>query len=154
LDARDMAIDFRNILRNSPLKVTPKRLAILDILAEEPTYLGAEDIWTRLKERFTNMGLPTVYRNLEYLSKEMIIMKVIHPDRKLYYYFCHNKDHHHHFICTNCKKVEDLAFCGMEKIEEEVRQRLKGNVTSHLLQVFGFCKDCAPQELSLYRQAR
>lgn len=148
-----MGIDFQNILRNSPLKVTPKRLAILDILADAPTYLGAEDIRKRLKERFTSMGLPTVYRNLESLTNENIIIKITHPDRKLYYYFCHNNDHHHHFICTKCKKVEDLAFCGMEKIEEEVRQHLKGSVTSHLLQVFGYCKDCKPQELPSYRQA-
>ena len=92
-------MDFQNILRNSRLKATPKRLAILDILADDPTYLSPEDIWKKLKKRFTNMGLPTVYRNLEYLSKENIVIKVIHPDRKLYYYYCHNTDHHHHFIC-------------------------------------------------------
>jgi Fe2+ or Zn2+ uptake regulation protein len=139
-------IDFQNILRNSRLKATPKRLAMLDILADNAIYLSPEDVWKKLKGRFTNMGLPTVYRNLEYLSKENIIIKVIHPDRKLYYCFCHNTDHHHHFICTSCKKVEDLAFCGMEKIEEEVRKKLKGDVVSHLLQVFGFCKECTPQK--------
>jgi Fe2+ or Zn2+ uptake regulation protein len=145
-------MDFQNILRSSRLKATPKRLAILAILADDPTYLSPEDIWKKLKERFTNMGLPTVYRNLEYLSKENIIIKVIHPNRKLYYYYCYNTDHHHHFICTSCKKVEDLAFCGMEIIEEEVKKRLKGNVVSHLLQVFGFCKECAPQKISSHRR--
>ena len=50
------------------------------------------------------------------------------------------------------QKVEDLAFCGMEKIEEEVIKKLKGNVVSHLLQVFGFCKECAPQKPLLPRQ--
>ena len=147
-------MDFQNVLRNSRLKATPKRLAILDILAGERTYLSPEDVWKKLKKRFTNMGLPTVYRNLEYLSNENIIIKVIYPDRKLYYYYCHNTDHHHHFICTNSKKVEDLAFCGMEAIEDEVKKKLKGNVISHLLQVFGFCKEClSPKPLS-YRQKR
>ncbi len=142
-------MDFQNILRNSRLKATPKRLALLDILAAEPTYLSPEDIWKKLKERFTAMGLPTVYRNLEYLAKENIIIKVIHPNRQLYYYFCHNADqHHHHFVCTGCKKVEDLAFCGMDKIEEEVKKKLKGNVVSHLLQVFGFCKECSSRSQS------
>jgi len=143
---RQESTDFQTILRNSQMKATPKRLAMLDILAAEPTYLSPEDIWKKLKGRFTNMGLPTVYRNLEYLSEENIITKVIHPDRKLYYYYCHNTDHHHHFICTNCKKVEDLAFCGMNKIEKEVINKLKGNVISHFLQVFGYCKECIPQK--------
>jgi hypothetical protein len=40
----------------------------------------------------------------------------------------------------------------MEIIEEEVKKRLKGNVVSHLLQVFGFCKECAPQKMSSHRR--
>ncbi len=39
-----------------------------------------------------------------------VIFKVIHPDRKLYYLFCDNRKHHHHFICTSCKRVDDLNF--------------------------------------------
>lgn len=148
LDVKREDMDFQNILRSSRLKATPKRLAILDILASYPTYLSPEDIWNKLKKRFTSVGLPTVYRNLEYLSKESIIIKVIHPDRKLYYYYCRNTDHHHHhFVCTNCKKVEDLTFCGMDEIEKEVRSKLKGNVVSHLLQVFGFCNECSSRTL-------
>jgi len=146
-------LDFQSILRNSRLKATPKRLAILDVLAKEETYLSPEDVWKRLKEHFVSMGLPTVYRNLEQLSDENIIFKVIHPNRQLYYYYCHNTDHHHHhFICTNCKKVEDLTFCGMKEIEEEVKGKLRGNVVSHLLQVFGFCKECKRNELPKQKQ--
>jgi Fe2+ or Zn2+ uptake regulation protein len=43
--------------------------------------LSPEDVWKRLKEHFVSMGLPTVYRNLEQLSDENIIFKVIHPNR-------------------------------------------------------------------------
>ncbi len=150
---KDMDTDFSTLLRNYKLKATPKRLAILDILADDPTYLSPEDVWKRLKSLFMNIGLPTVYRNLEYLSNESIIMKIVHPDRKLYYYYCDNTDHHHHFICTNCKKVEDLTFCGRENIEQEVRKRLKGRVISHFLQVFGFCKDCSPRAQSQRRKS-
>ena len=136
-------MDFQSVLRNSQLKATPKRLAMLDILADKRTYFSPEDIWKKLKERFTSVGLPTVYRNLEFLCKESVIMKVVHPDRKLYYYYCHNNEHHHHFICTSCKRVEDLVFCGADEIEHEVENRLQGSVVSHFVQVFGFCKACA-----------
>lgn len=135
-------MDYRDILRSRRLKVTPKRLAILRILADETTYLSAEDVWKKMKKSFLSIGLPTVYRNLESLFDENIIVKVIHPDRKLYYYYCHNSSHHHHFICIACRKVDDLSFCGMEAIEKEVENRLKGRVDSHLLQVFGFCEKC------------
>ena len=138
-------MDFLRILHDSRLKATPKRLAILETLASDSVYLSPEDVWLRLKKRFNSMGLPTVYRNLEDLANQGIVIKVVHPDRKLYYYYCPNTEqHHHHFVCTSCRKVEDISFCGLDEIEKEVRRKLKGNVVSHLLQVFGFCKECAP----------
>lgn len=135
-------MDFRTILKNLDLKSTPKRLAILDILSREPTYLSPEEVRGRLKERFATIGLPTVYRNLEELANRGVIVKVIHPDRKLYYFLCHNKEHHHHFVCTSCRKVDDLNFCGVHEIEREVSKTLNGTVSSHIMQVFGVCGSC------------
>ncbi|MHB8110262.1 MAG: Fur family transcriptional regulator [Syntrophorhabdaceae bacterium] len=134
--------NYSYILKQLDLKATPKRLAILDILSRELTYLSPEEIWTRLKERFSSIGLPTVYRNLEEMAGGGIIFKVIHPDRKLYYFFCHNKDHHHHFVCTACKKVDDLHYCAFDQIEKEVSETLKATISSHIMQVFGICSEC------------
>jgi len=137
-----MENDFYRILKDLKLKVTPKRIAIMEIMAEEKTYMSPEEVRSKLKKRFKNIGLPTVYRNLEELAKEGIIIKIIHPDRKLYYFYCHKKEHHHHFVCVSCKRVEDINFCGMEEIKKEVEDELKGHMISHMLQVYGFCKYC------------
>lgn len=130
-------------LKALDLKATPKRLAILDILSSEKVYLSPEDVWTKLKERFSAIGLPTVYRNLEELAGGGIIFKVIHPDRKLYYFFCNNTSHHHHFVCTECRRVDDLSYCAFEEVEKEVSQNLNGTVSSHIMQVFGMCRRCS-----------
>jgi len=135
--------NFETTLKNLNLKVTPKRLAILDILAAESGYLGPDEVWKRMRKRFKSIGLPTVYRNLEDLANGGVLIKIIHPDRKLYYYLCRNADHHHHFICISCKKVEDLSYCGAGEIEKEVKNNLKGHVISHLMQVYGLCEDCS-----------
>ena len=134
--------NFHLILKELRLKATPKRLAILDILVKELVYVTPEDVWKKMKERFKNIGLPTVYRNLEDLSNKGAIVKIIHPDRKLYYFYCRNTEHHHHFVCISCRRVEDISFCGFKDIEEEVEKTLKGRVVSHLLQVFGLCRMC------------
>lgn len=136
-------MDFRPILKELDLKSTPKRLAILETLYREPTYLSPEDVRKKLKERFATIGLPTVYRNLEELANGGVVVKVLHPDRKLYYFFCPNKEHHHHFVCTTCRKVEDLNFCGVHEIEREVSKTLNGTISSHIMQVFGTCGRCA-----------
>ena len=136
-------MDTRSSLKNIGLKITPKRLAIIDILARELRYLSAEEVWNVMKDRFKQIGLPTVYRNLEDLSQGGLIIKIIHPDRKLYYYYCHNTNHHHHFVCISCRKVQDLEFCGEEQIIKEVEDTLKGKVVSHLFQVYGLCRECS-----------
>ena len=134
-------------LKDLRLKTTPKRLAVLELLAEEKTYVSPEEIWNRLKQQFTRIGLPTVYRILDQLAEGGIISKVIHPNRQLYYYFCPNREHHHHFICLSCRKVEDFDFCGMEQIERQVSERMGGRVLSHIVQVNGLCHSCSePRE--------
>lgn len=137
-----MSGKFNQCLKELKLKATPKRLAILSLLAEELSYASPEEVWRKLQMNFGSIGLPTVYRNLEELANGGLITKVIHPNRQLYYYFCPNSHHHHHFICLSCRKVEDVDFCGMEGIEKKVN----GTVLSHIVQVNGLCRDCAESQ--------
>lgn len=137
-----MVSEFASTLKGLNMKVTPKRLAILEILSRGSIYLSPEEVWHLMKKRFKSIGLPTVYRNLEDLSNGGAITKVIHPDRKLYYFSCANPDHHHHFVCIYCRRVEDISFCGSKEIEDEVSNTLKGKVLSHVLQVYGICNNC------------
>ncbi len=134
--------NFSPELRKLNLKITPKRLAILEILRKDSVFLSPEEIWKKLRRRFKRVGLPTVYRNLQELSEGNIISKVTHPNRQLYYYLCQNKSQHHHFICFSCHKVEDINFCRIMELEKEVKMKLKGKILSHILQINGLCKDC------------
>lgn len=129
---------FDALLRELNLKITPKRRAILDILAGEGGYASPEEIWRKLRLRFARVGLPTVYRNLDELAEGGVVTTILHPDRKLYYYYCGNPSHHHHFVCLSCRRVEDVAFCGLAEIEK----RVGGRVVSHILQVNGYCRHC------------
>jgi Fe2+ or Zn2+ uptake regulation protein len=138
-----MMPDFSMLLKELRLKVTPKRLAILDFMVQAPTYVSPEEVRGILQKRFPSIGLPTVYRNLDELAAGGIISKIIHPNRQLYYYFCPNSDHHHHFICLSCRRVEDLNGCTVEGLEKEIREQVRGKVLSHILQVNGLCQACS-----------
>jgi Fe2+ or Zn2+ uptake regulation protein len=129
-------------LKQLNLKATPKRLAILSILARESTYCSPEEVWQRLKSEFGRIGLPTIYRNLEELASGGVISQVLHPNRQLYYHYCANTGHHHHFICVACRRVEDVDACIMAGIEQEVGERIGGRVLSHIVQVNGLCRQC------------
>jgi Fe2+ or Zn2+ uptake regulation protein len=141
-----MPHDYPNMLKELRLKVTPKRLAILDFLARTGTYVSPEEVRQNLQGLFGSIGLPTVYRNLDELATGGIVSKIIHPNRQLYYYFCANSNHHHHFICISCREVRDLQICAVKGLEEEINNQVRGKVISHILQVNGLCKSCHEKE--------
>ena len=143
-----MGPDFPLMLKELQLKVTPKRLAILGFMAQASTYVSPEEVRFMLQKRFTSIGLPTVYRNLDELAEGGVISKIIHPNRQLYYYFCPNSEHHHHFICLSCRKVEDLHICKVKGLEKEISSQVRGKVLSHILQVNGLCQACSTRQAS------
>lgn len=134
---------FSAILKDLGLKETPKRRAILEVLAGQRRFLSPEEVWRSLRERFATIGLPTVYRNLEELAAGGVISTIIHPNRQLYYYFCTaGSGHHHHFICTSCRRVEDIPECTLAAIEGDIATRTGGKIISHIVQYNGLCRDC------------
>jgi Fe2+ or Zn2+ uptake regulation protein len=137
-----MSEELTKSLKQLSLKVTPKRIAIIEILMKEPGYLSPEEIWRKMKRQFNRIGLPTVYRNLEELADGNIISKITHPNRQLYYFFCGNNEHHHHFVCLSCRNVDDINFCAIHELRKEVKKKLNAQVVSHILQVNGLCKEC------------
>jgi len=137
-----MSEELTKSLKQLNLKVTPKRIAIFEILMKEPGYLSPEEIWRKMKIQFNRIGLPTVYRNLEELADGNIISKITHPNRQLYYFFCGNNEHHHHFVCLSCRNVDDINFCAIHELRKEVKKKLNAQVVSHILQVNGLCKEC------------
>ncbi len=134
---------FATTLKRLKLKVTPRRLAVLDAIAHESTFLSPEEIRDRLKGKLKSIGLPTVYRILEELAQGGVVTRVMHDTRQLYYYFCPNTKHHHHFICVACRHVEDVDLCMVDALEEEVSERIKGKLFSHILQLQGLCAKCS-----------
>jgi len=133
---------FDGLLRELRLKVTSRRRAVLEVMTAESTFLSPEEIWQKVRRLVRNVGLPTVYRILDELASAGVITKVLHDNRQLYYYLCTNTGHHHHFVCLACRKVEDVNLCGVEALEQEVAERIKGALFSHTLQLQGLCREC------------
>ena len=133
----------RALLKRLKLKVTPKRLEILNCLGKEPHYLSADEVWHRIKLTVASIGLPTVYRILDEMVAAGVITRIFLTDRKLYYFLCANQEHHHHFVCESCRRVEDLEQCALGEGALETVQRSGGHVTSHILQINGLCGACS-----------
>ena len=127
-------------LREHDLKLTPRRLAIIDFFLKKRTYLTPERVWKNIRREMGRCGLPTVYRNLEQLSQCGILTKIQRFDRKRHYGLCTIKGdrHHHHIVCVKCGKVGEVECPDLFK-----HRRVAGfRVVGHFVQLEGVCSDC------------
>ena len=109
--------EFRKLLKERGLKTTSQRMAILRVLLSQPEcHLTAEEIYDLVKKDWPDIGLATVYRNIQLLS-EMNLIDKLNLDDGYVRYEIGDQDqkshhHHHHMICVSCGKVfafqEDL----------------------------------------------
>jgi len=127
-------------LQISPLKSTPKRIAIIEIFYKSNKFLTPEGVYKKLCKKFNACGLPSVYRNLESLAEHHILTKIHKFDNNRYYGLCNAEEgvHHHHIVCIRCGKIENVSGCELFK-----KKTIKGfKIIDHFLQLDGICIDC------------
>lgn len=83
-----------------------QRELILNTLLECRSHPTAEDLYAMLKNEHPGLSLATVYRNLNQLAENGMILKIPVPrsaDR-----FDGTLAAHHHMVCRECGKVVDV----------------------------------------------
>jgi len=132
-------------LREHGFKLTPQRLAIIELLDKRGHY-SAEDIYGRLKQKYPMLSRATVYNTLEVLKElgEVAELK-IKPHIVLY---DPETEPHYHFLCRRCGKVidvEPLPECDPEELPARLAAGpLKGYKIERVdLYIHGLCAECS-----------
>ncbi len=131
-------------LKNKGYRFSAVRNVILTSLNNSKKPLSVLDLQKLLKERKLSVNKTTVYRELNSLKKERIVLEIQLKDSKRWYELA-SRDHHHHIICTKCDRVEDFAGCGSENLINKALKQAPdfAEITSHTVDFFGLCKSCA-----------
>ncbi len=130
-------------LKSNKLKITPRRKAVISLFLKSGIRMGPYEVYRKLKQKLSKIGLPTIYRILDELEKAGILVQSLSKDRQLCYALCDFPGkHHHHFICRKCKKVDEVDFCNFRGISEFIKKNLKARVEMHHLQIEGVCSRC------------
>lgn len=134
---------YLQTLKNNKLKITPRRKATINLFKESGVCMGPSDVYKKLKNKLPTLGLPTVYRILDELSKVGILIQSLSNDRQLRYALCTlPNEHHHHFTCRKCHKVEEVEYCNIKDVSRFIENRLNAKVEAHQLQIEGLCSKC------------
>jgi Fur family peroxide stress response transcriptional regulator len=93
-------------LKEIGLKVTPQRLAILEMIKDDRTHPSAEKIYKRISKKYPGISFATVYNTLARLVEAGEIQELdIDPDKKRFDPF---PTLHYHFYCKTCGKIYDV----------------------------------------------
>jgi Fur family ferric uptake transcriptional regulator len=112
--------------------------------------MNAKEVYTAIHKRYPGIGLTTVYRTLELLTRMGLIHKFTFGDGHNRYEFIseEKKKHHHHLICASCGKIidysefEDEELALVKKTEERLAKKYNFLIKDHNIEFLGICEDC------------
>ena len=129
---------YENLLRNSNIKVTPQRLAIVEEL-DGHVHMSIEELYEAIKKKFPSISLATVYKNINAMMGQRFIQEVKVPGQKSKYEL--TKAPHSHVVCENCGKVEDIAL-DLEKVTKNAANITRYEIRDQALILSGICPAC------------
>lgn len=128
--------------RRAPIRNTRQRAAILDYLLNTTSHPTAEEVHRAVRRRIPNVGLATVYRNLEMLVERGMAIRLEGPDGRRHY--DGDTRAHYHIACTKCGRVGDIhaepLAVDLEGLQEATDYLITGLETGFT----GLCPRCRP----------
>jgi Fur family ferric uptake transcriptional regulator len=121
------------------------RHAVIELLGRQSCCLTAQEIFDRLRAQDSPVGLASVYRTLDQLSKDGFLQKIeLGAGTTRYEPLERGGEHHHHLVCDTCGKVEAFSDDRLEEALHQVERRTGYSVAGHDVILRGACRDCAP----------
>ncbi|MDD4363306.1 MAG: Fur family transcriptional regulator [Atribacterota bacterium] len=136
-------------------RVTIPRRIILQILSNAEKHLSAEEIYLRSYKLYPAIGLTTVYRTLDFLMKNGLVMKVESGEGRARYELVgkiEGVNCHQHLVCINCRSFFDTNELTEEeqdiikKMKEKISRKYGFSIKNCILHFYGECKDCRKKE--------
>ena len=120
------------------IRKTKQREIIEAVLVEEGRPLTPQELFDFAKKRLASIGLRTIYRQIQSMSAEGLILGIDYPGQPLRYEWIQG-DFHSHFICRGCQKVFDLPG---EAQDVEMNAPKGFKITGQETIFYGYCPDC------------
>lgn len=137
---------FTDKQQQKPRRTSPQRTAILETLASTTSHPSAAWVYERVRERFPDISLGTVYRNLELLSADGKALTLRASDGIAR--FDADVSEHYHLECTVCGRVMDACPASdrrkrVDFADRAIERETGFRVTGHRLTYLGVCRECA-----------
>lgn len=128
-------------LRERGYRLTPQRLAILQLLEEASGHLSPGEIYEQAVRRMPGLTEATVYRTLDFLARHGLALVAHIGDGRLVYESA--RHNHHHLICKDCGETVEIEHDLLEALATKFRERTGFTIDVCHVTFFGHCPGCA-----------
>lgn len=137
---------LEDLLKSKNLRITKQRRLILDYIDKEDKPISGQEIYDDLQKEMA-IDLSTIYRNLNILEENHILLKTSDIDG-ISYYQINNEDHKHFISCNNCGKKYVIESCPVHELEERVMEETGFIIKGHNFEFYGICPDCQKENIN------
>jgi Fur family ferric uptake transcriptional regulator len=133
-------------LRQSGRRLTRQRRAIWDALLADPDqHLSAEDIVDRVRADLPRVNPSTVYRTLDLLVEEGLLLRTDLGADRAYYEPAHEHPHHH-VVCEHCGAVTHIHNQTLGNLANRIQKATAYTLSNREITFFGLCPNCRNPE--------
>ena len=129
---------YKTKLRNHGLKITEKRMTMIELFLKENRYLSAKEVQEQLHKIYPTLSYDTIYRNL-YTLKEIEVLENTNFEGEMQFKISCSDHHHHHFICEECGNTKVIHYCPVDTWQSELEDV---EITNHKVELYGLCAGC------------
>ncbi|MEG0176381.1 Fur family transcriptional regulator [Anaerorhabdus sp.] len=118
---------------------TKQREEVLQIVQGVNKHMTAEEVFQEISKNNPNMGIATVYRNLNRLVEMNIIARIV--DKEICYYDG-NSVPHYHLHCAQCGKFQDAPVQYNKQLDTDLEKQLGIEILGHNVTFECICEEC------------
>ncbi len=126
--------------QHEPLRMTPQRQAVLEVVREARDHPTASDILQRVKQRMPRLSYGTVYNALAALAEHGEVLELSFGDAASRY--DGRNDRHDHAMCLRCGRLTDVESRTTEAQIVAATAQSGFRITGHHTEFYGYCPEC------------
>jgi len=135
-----------DVLRQSGLRSTPQRLAIVRVVFSR-SHPTVGEVYESVRRQFPTIGLATVYNTLRTMTERGLVSELPFSSAMR---FDANMTPHANLVCRNCGRIEDVEFVPehLNAMLQHLAQTAGFAPDSQRFDVYGLCRSCAAPGIS------
>ncbi|QFS83539.1 Ferric uptake regulation protein [Roseivivax sp. THAF40] len=134
-DSDALADKFTQALRESGIRITRQRAALVDIIAQSDDHPDAVELHRRATDTVPGISLSTVYRTLSALEEHGVIQRLQFEGDTARFEHA-DLDHHDHMIDVDSGEVVEFQSAEIEALQESLAASMGYEIVHHRMELY------------------